>query len=47
MLKETLILEAVHREVVIEGKHLEEKDAFCVYRAISQGWILVQSVKRK
>ncbi len=45
MVKETLIPEAVHREVVIEGKHLGEKDAFRVERAINQGWILVQSIK--
>ena len=45
IVKKTLIPEAVYREVVIEGKHLGEKDAFRVDRAITEGWILVKSVK--
>ena len=46
LIKETLIPESVHQEVVIKGKHLGEKDAFLIDRAISQGWILVRSIKK-
>ncbi|NIA09177.1 MAG: DUF3368 domain-containing protein [Nitrospiraceae bacterium] len=45
MAKQVFIPEAVYREVVIEGKRLEEKDAYRVERAIKQGWMIVQDVK--
>lgn len=45
MVKQVFIPEAVYREVVIEGKRLGEKDAYCVERAITQGWMIVQDVK--
>lgn len=46
LIKETLIPQSVHQEVVINGKQLGEKDAFLVDKAISQGWILVRSSKK-
>ncbi len=45
MVKQVFIPEAVYREVVIEGKRLEEKDAYRVERAIKQEWMIVQGVK--
>ncbi len=45
MVKQVFIPEAVYREVVIEGKRLGEKDAYCVERAITQGWMIVQAIK--
>lgn len=45
MVKQIFIPEAVYREVVIEGKRQEEKDAYRVERAIKQGWMIVQGVK--
>jgi len=44
LVKETLIPEAVHREVVIKGKELGEQDAFLVDKAIDEGWIQVRRV---
>ncbi|MFH1674841.1 MAG: DUF3368 domain-containing protein [Pseudomonadota bacterium] len=45
VVRQLFIPEAVHREVVIEGKRLGERDAYRVEKAINQGWILVQAVK--
>ena len=45
IVKRVFIPEAVHREVVIEGKRLGEKDAFRVEKAIKQGWMIVQGIK--
>jgi len=45
IVKQVFIPEAVHREVVIEGKRLGEKDAFRVEKAIKQGWMIVQDIK--
>ena len=45
MVKQVFIPEAVYREAVIEGKRLGEKDAYCVERAIKQGWMIVQDIK--
>ncbi|MFH1293726.1 MAG: hypothetical protein ABIJ44_06290 [Pseudomonadota bacterium] len=45
MFKETLVPEAVYREVVIQGKHREENDAFRIDRAIRDGWIRVKGIK--
>jgi len=46
MVKQVYIPEAVYREVIIEGKRLGEKDAYRVEKAIKQGWIIVQGIKR-
>jgi predicted nucleic acid-binding protein len=43
---QTLIPDAVYREVVIKGKHLGEKDAVLVEKAITEREISVRSVKR-
>jgi predicted nucleic acid-binding protein len=43
---QVLIPEAVFREVVVEGKRLGERDAYRVEKAINQGWIKVQEVKK-
>jgi len=45
IVKQVFISEAVHREVVIEGRRLGEKDAFRVEKAIKQGWMIVQDIK--
>jgi len=45
IVKQVFISEAVHREVVIEGRRLGEKDAFRVEKAIKQGWMIVQGIK--
>jgi len=45
IVKQVFIPEAVHREVVIEGRRLGEKDAFRVEKAIKQGWMIVQGIK--
>lgn len=39
-----IIPQAVYREVVVEGKQLEEKDAYRVESAIESGWITVNNV---
>jgi len=44
LLKEAFTPESVHREVVIYGKSLGEKDAFLVEKAINDGWIAVKNV---
>lgn len=46
IIRETLIPEAVYREVVTRGKSLQEKDAFRVEKAVSEGWIVVKGVNQ-
>ncbi len=44
IVKETLIPESVHKEVVVRGKQREEPDAYRVEAAIKDGWMCVKQV---
>ena len=46
MFETIFIPDTVYREVVIHGKNKEETDAFCVERAVKDGWIVVKKVKK-
>jgi predicted nucleic acid-binding protein len=46
LIKELLIPEAVHREVVINGKRLNERDAYRIEDSIEKGRIIVHRVKQ-
>jgi predicted nucleic acid-binding protein len=46
LIENTIIPEAVYSEVVVRGKELGKSDASLVDRAVDEGWITVQSVKK-
>jgi predicted nucleic acid-binding protein len=45
VVQEVFIPQGVFQEVVVKGKHLGEKDAYRIDKAVREGWILVKTVR--